>query len=426
MGITFNITTCGPIKSAKLTLPDWGIVAIIGPSLSGKSMLEAAISSYALASTVVSDGVLLGTLADRLIRESWGKLFSSLDRMEYLSSVQEYKGSEDFFRQLEEVIENATDRVLNIKGYLARMAFLHDFCAAKEIEPWGKRVSATLEVDISVDQSRIYVRLPVPDPKLVGPKVLSDHIELNPALNVVGLNIGRPTRFLKELYENLKDETHKTVENETRSRCYPSALLAHSLLNDYRARLDPDVYQKFKEILKESWEEISSLSIKNEEIAFLETKRGPAVKFGDKIFSWDWTSEGFKNMLAHLLLFELVELLALEGKRIIIGIEEPEAHLDPYVAFRLPALYSLIGERRKVVFLFTTHSEALVKGIEYAVRVGNLKCENVKVYETIGKEKTFTLEERPVRESGIIEGSRFTKIAWKILRGEWNEELGKS
>lgn len=419
MGITVNITTCGPIKSAELTLPDRGIVAVIGPSLSGKSMLEAAISSYAMASTVVSEGVLLGTLAERLNRGSWEELFSSLDRMEYLTAVQEYRSSEDFIRRFDEVVESATDGVMNARGYLARMAFLIDFCAAKEIEPWGRGVPVALEVETFVNQSRIYAHLPVPDPKLVGLKVLAEHVVLEPASNILGLNIGRPTRFLRELYRNSGNET---------SSPYPSVLLARALLNDYRMQVQPSVYQKFKEILRESWEEISSLSIEDEELAFLMTKRGPVVRIQNKIFPWEWTSEGFINLLAHLLLFELVELLAIESKKTIIGIEEPEAHLDPYVAYKLPTLYSLICEKRGVIFLFTTHSEALVKGIEGAVRDGYLSPDRVKVYETIGSEMAYTLKECPVTESGIIEDSRFTRIAWRVLKGdsEWASGEGPS
>ncbi|MEM4430247.1 MAG: hypothetical protein QXM08_03725 [Thermofilaceae archaeon] len=414
MEIQVKVVACGPISNAELTLPERGIVAIIGPSLSGKSMLETALSSFALASTIASDGVLLGTLAERLRDENWEELFSSIDPMEYLTAVEEYKGSEDFLQRLDEVVKRATDK-LGAREYLAKMAFIYDFCAAKEIDVWGGKAPAALKVELKIDRLSVSASLPAPDPRLVGLKALNELVLLEPASNIVGINVGRPTRFLRELYGKAKGESSTPP--------YPSVLLARVLLKSYHVQVDPDIYRMSKQILLESWKEISSYEITEDELTFFRTRQGPEVRVRNRVFPWDFTSEGFINLMAHLIIFEIVEILASEGKKIIVGIEEPEAHLDPYVAYKLPLLYSALSRKRDVVFLFTTHSEALVKGIEQAVRSENLKPDYVKIYETIGSksegEAVFTLKECPVAENGLIERSRFTKIAWRILKGEW-------
>jgi len=410
MGGSIEIYTCGPLgKTEELKLPEKGSVAIIGPDLSGKSLIEGAISSAAFANTIIKDGKLfIGRLAERLVDDEWDDLYSLIDPMEYLSAEVEYREPEEYLKIIDETIRRNSDNLIGAKEYLTRMAFVTDLCMSRGIKCWTEKNAklTPIKVELRLGYRYIKASLPAPNPKITGIKNITSLIVVEELPgDIVGINIGSPNEFLKKLLSPHGGS--------------PSSTLAKILLKKYRIDPSPDVLNALLEVLLNSWKEISHYEVGEGELNFIEQKGEPGIKVRDKIFPWWMTSDGVINLLAHWYISRLLPILSEEGK-VIIGLEEPEAHLDPYVAYKLPEIYARLAKRYRAVFIFSTHSEMLVKGIENAVRRGALGKEEAIIYETVySKEQgAFTLKECPISEEGIIEGSRFTEIAWRMIEGE--------
>lgn len=402
MGIAIEIDACGPLRGAELELPERGIVAIIGPNLSGKSLVEAAISSAAFATTVVKDGRLIDSLAKRLVDEDWGELYSLIDPMDYLTAEVEYKDPEDHLKTIDEIIRRSSDDLLGVREYLIRTALVTDVCASKGVGCWtGNHLPTPMNIELRVNHKTIRARIPPPDPGVVGIKEFSSSIWVEGFTEIVGVNMGSPNEFLKRIVARGKG---------------PSSELARIILEKYQPDLSPDVLREILGALISSWKEISSYDIDENELSFVKWKGEPAIMIGGEIFPWRMTSDGMINLLAHYYIARLLPILGREGK-VIVGLEEPEAHLDPYVTYKLPEVYGRLARIHGAILIFSTHSETLIKGIEGAMRRGTLGREEVRIYETVyNKERrAFSLKECPISEEGIIEGSRFTEIAWKII-----------
>ncbi len=391
-----KVNACGPIRDAELELPERGIVVLIGPNLSGKSLLEGALSSAALASTVVADWKLLGPpLAERLAGGEWAELYAALDPLGYLSAAA---GAADRLAKLEELVRSGSGGSAGAREYLASMAFAADLSARCSPPPQLPKMLSRVRVDIAVDGSSVRAELPL-DPRGAGPGDALQRVRVEPLEGVVGLNVGAPRDFLRWVAGGPVGG--------------PSSLLARILLRRFHHDVEPGAYNALRGALLGSWRELSSYEA---ELAFIEREGEPAVVVGESVIPWWQLSSGLANLAAHWLLCRLVALLSLERKRVLVGLEEPEAHLDPYVVHELPRLYGVLARRHNVTFVVTTHSEALLAGIENAVASGALRADEVRVYETVGREGAFTLRRCTVSEGGVIEGSRFVEIAWRLLR----------
>jgi len=430
MSAEVSIKECGPLRESKLTLPERGIVLVIGPNLSGKSMLVSSLGALAIAGTLTGETGLLGTLEDRLRGEEglWADLYqleardrlgegmeeaNLLDPLYFLSALPELGSLE----RLDELIRAKSEQVLDgTRDYLARATFAAEFSLARALNPWrrepGKPVlRVTLE---SPPLAGVRAELPADNPAQVGARVFGS-VTLWGVERVCGLNLSNPVGFV-ERYVGLLTPT-------------PSALFAKVAIRNLKPQMDPELYSELRRVLVESWKEISEAQIEAGDVDFLHTPHDePALMLMDlkKPLPWNYTSGGALNLIGHWLAFCALSVFKYEkeGKALLVSVEEPEAHLDPYAAYLLPRFYARAVKRLGITLVVATHSEAFVKGVEDAVDEGLLKADCVKAYETVGSERLFKLRELTVREDGTIEGSRFTKIAKLLLRKKLGLEGG--
>jgi hypothetical protein len=360
----------------------------------------------------------LGSLEDRLLGEEgfWADLYrieggvrderevNLLDPLDYLSALPEF-GS---LSKLDEYIRAQSNQVLDgAREYLAITVLATEFCLARALNPWRREPrKPTLKMSIaSTALFGINAELPADDPTRVGPQALKA-VSLWGAERVCGLNLSNPVSFV-ERYVRLLTPT-------------PSALLAKVVNRNLKPQVDPELYSELKEVLAEAWAKVSEAEMGVDDFDFAHTPEGePALLLSDikQPLPWNYTSSGIVNLIGHWLALSVLSPLRYwrRGRAILVSVEEPETHLDPYAAYLLPRLYAKAAEKLGATFVVATHSEAFVKGVEDAVGEGLLKAESVKVYETVGSEKLFKLRELTVREDGTIEGSRFTRIAKLLL-----------
>jgi hypothetical protein len=429
MSAEFSVSECGPLRDSKLTLPERGMVLVIGPNLSGKSMLVSSLGSLAVAGTLTGDVGALGSLEDRLLGEEglWADLYrieggvrderevNLLDPLDYLSALPEL-GS---LSKLNEYIRAKSNQVLNgVREYLAITVFATEFCLARALNPWRREPGKpTLKISIaSTALFGISAELPADDPTRVGPQALKA-VSLWGAERVYGLNLSNPVSFV-ERYARLLTPT-------------PSALLAKVVNRNLKPQADPELHLELKRVLAKAWAEVSEAKMGVDDFEFAHTPEGePALVLSDmeQLLPWNYTSSGIVNLIGHWLALSVLSPLRYwrRSRAILVSVEEPETHLDPYAAYLLPRLYAKAAEKLGAAFVVATHSEAFVKGVEDAVGEGLLKAESVKVYETVGSEKLFKLRELTVREDGTIEGSRFTRIAKLLLQRKLKPEGGSA
>jgi len=423
-----SISECGPLRDSRLVLPEFGVVLVIGPNLSGKSMLASSLGALAVAGVLTGESGVLGSLEDRLLGEEglWADLYrieggvrderevNLLDPLDYLSALPEL-GS---LSKLDEYIRAQSNQVLDgAREYLAITVFATEFCLARALNPWRREPGKpTLRMSIMSTLFGISAELPTDDPAHAGPQALKA-VSLWGAEQVYGLNLSNPVSFV-ERYVGLLTPT-------------PSALLAKVVSRNLRPQVDPELYLELKEVLAKAWKEVSEAEVKVDDFDFAHTPEGePALLLSGmkQPFPWNYTSSGIVNLIGHWLALGVLSVLRYgrEGRMILVSVEEPEAHLDPYAAYLLPRLYAKAAKKLGATFVVATHSEAFVKGVEDAVEEGLLKAESVKVYETVGGEKLFKLKELTVREDGAIEGSRFTRIAKLLLQRKLKPEGGSA
>jgi energy-coupling factor transporter ATP-binding protein EcfA2 len=429
MSVEVTISECGPLRESRLVLPERGIVLVIGPNLSGKSMLASSLGALAVAGTLTGETVLLGTLEDRLLGEEglWADLYrieartrergevNLLDPLDFLSALPEL-GS---LSKLDELIRARSDQVLNgTRDYLARTVFATEFCLARALSPWCREPGKpTLRVSLtSTVLGGIRAELPAEDPARAGAQALSA-ASLWGVERVYGLNLSNPVSFV-ERYVGLLTPT-------------PSALLAKVVTRNLKPQVDPELHLELKGVLARAWAEVSEAEMGIGDFDFAHTPQDePALVLSgvEKMLPWNYTSSGVVGLTGHWLALSALSVLRYgRGDRVLLAsVEEPEAHLDPYAAYLLPRLYAKAAARLGVTFIVATHSEAFVKGVEDAVGEGLLKAESVRVYETVGGGKLFKLRELSVREDGIVEGSRFTKIAKLLLQRKLGLEEGSA
>ena len=393
-------------------LPERGIVIVMGPNMSGKSLLVASLGAAATAYLLTSDGRTIGTLAERLIDEVWSESYTGVvDPLEYLSSIPEieYRDPKELLRRLDEII--AKGGALNTKSYLRRAILAAELCLSRGVAPWGERRYRPFTVKISLKgpegelRGYIVASLPGPDVKVQGTSALSSSVDLMLPEGLWGLNVGVPDKFLRMCYAS-----------EEKS---PAASFIKALMNVIDYSPPSRAYDKLLDLLLVSWKEISGYEVDRDDVVI--SKRGvegPWISIGGVSFPWKYTSEGVMNLLAHWLILKILPLFKEEGRRPLIAFEEPESHLDPYAAYLLPQFYAELIKYSNAIIILSTHSEMLVKGLEDAVAKNVLSPEEVKVYETRGKYPSFTLVECRVREEGYVEESRLTKIAERLISGE--------
>ena len=423
-----SISECGPLRDSRLTLPEFGVVLVIGPNLSGKSMIASSLGALAVAGVLTGESGVLGSLEDRLLGEEglWADLYrieggardegevNLLDPLDYLSALPEL-GS---LSKLDEDIRAKSNQVLDgVRKYLAITVFATEFCLARALNPWRREPGKpTLRMSMSTSLYGISAELPTDDPARAGPQALKA-VSLWGAEQVYGLNLSNPVSFV-ERYAGLLTPT-------------PSALLAKVVSRNLKPQVDPELYLELKEVLAKAWEEVSEAKVKVDDFDFAHTPEGePALLLSgvERPLPWNYTSSGIVNLIGHWLALITLSVLKYgrRGRMLLVSVEEPEAHLDPYAAYLLPRLYAKAAAKLGVAFVVATHSEAFVKGIEDAVGEGLLKAESVKVYEAVGSEKLFKLKELMVREDGTIEGSRFTRIARLLLQRKLRLEGGSA
>lgn len=110
-------------------------------------------------------------------------------------------------------------------------------------------------------------------------------------------------------------------------------------------------------------------------------------------------NEGFgANQLVYLL------SKALYNDHAIIGVEEPEIHLNPSTARRLARRLAQIALEKNKVFIVTTHSEAFVISFLALVAEKRLEPSKLACYVASKEGKASKFEEQKVSDNGQIEG----------------------
>ncbi|MEM1520743.1 MAG: hypothetical protein QXV05_04130 [Candidatus Korarchaeum sp.] len=399
-----NIGVCGPIRESKLVLPERGIVAIVGPNLSGKSLLEETLSSAAVAMALTSDGSVIGRLAERMLNnEGWYKAYSGdhVDPLEYLTMEMEYRDEEDYLSKLNK-LSHEKGKFLGIKDYLMRTLFASDLCLSRDLQPWGDELAGRLRIEMEFDSGYIRASLPGKDPKRIGSSAIIDSVTLSLPSQPWGINVSSPNEFLRG---------YVTGEGALR----PSILFAKVVTNSLRYEVEPSVLKELTGLLLISWKEISRFEVSEEEFYIVERRGEPCIGIGEAIYPWRISSEGVVNILAHWILARVLPLFKQEKKGALVGLEEPESHLDPYAAYLLPKFYAELVKKYDTVLVLSTHSEMFVKGLEDLVAEKILKPEQIKVYETYGEGGSFKLKQCTISEDGYIKDSRFTEIARRLL-----------
>ncbi|RSN72533.1 MAG: hypothetical protein DSO07_08215 [Thermoproteota archaeon] len=411
-----EIRACGPLTGSKLTLPEQGLVLLIGPNLSGKSLLSVSLGSLGIAESLVSEWRLLDSLENRLLGAEglWSSLYQvEIDGQNILDPLDLLEQPISSLSELDDSIRKSSGYVLSgVQDYLRRTVFAVELCQSRGVNPWMKVIEKPPFYINMTGPFSLDVKLPTRHPAEVGYGSFKE-IYISKT-NIKGLNISNPNEFLQN-YDNKRT---------------PSSIFIRLVKKNLGLSPDPVLLDKLKKAVLRSWRELSSEIIELEDIEFMDhSVYGPSVtlkgKEESKFLPWKFTSSGMINIIAHWLILHVLPIFKLEDKKPLLSVEEPEAHLDPYTTYLLAELYAEIVRQYRAVFVIATHSEAFVLGVEEVLRKGVLKPEEVKVYETVGSEIGFKLEERKVSEEGFIEESRFTKMAWKIFRRELELEEDK-
>lgn len=349
-----DVEVCGPLRGCGLELPEKGLVIITGPPMSGKSLLTRAVATAAMAGAVMRGSVLNRALQlERCFEEEEGEL-------------------ERWLRE-----------------HVAKTIFASELNAFCSTSPTA--VSLTLHDGDRT--ARAVARMP-----LTCVEDIEESLKVEPLPGVVGLPVGAPAEL---------PSTYRWTEERSR----PFFFYLSRMLEREKPSLDPEVPNLLSQFVEEAWK-LSSFQGK---IAFLDGEPLPAASVNGRTVRWGELSEGLRALASHLVIAKALKVLMREGK-VIVGLVKPELHLDTYIAYKLPELYALLARKYNATFIVATHSETFVKGVEDAVFTGALPAGSVKVYETVGRDDAFTLEEREVKEDGLIEGTRFTTIAWTIIK----------
>ena len=414
------VNTCGPIRDSILELPERGLVVIIGPNLSGKSLLVSSLGGVFAAVMLTDDGRAFKSLGERLAGdEAWRSLYeldvdgrNVLDPQSYLTMDVEYESPSDYVKVLSEVIHKNTEYSIgSLKDYLARTILAAEICLARGVKPWLKEAppkrpfSVDLKIEGGGTTSFVSTKLPAGDPEREGYRELVKSVSLIPlpSLGVWGLNISRPNIFV-EMYHERRVPT-------------PSSRFVRVLRENYSYTPDYALFSSIKGLVSKAWSEISGMELDSEKDVDIFEKRGEGLKlkvFGDE-YPWSLTSDGVVNLMALWLVAGIMPFFRHEGKRPLLSVEEPESHLDPYSAYLLPRVYAELVRGFDALILVATHSEAFVKGVEDSISEGLLDPGEVGIYETRGEKKAFRLHRCEIDESGRIRNSRLTTIARKIL-----------
>ncbi|RLF07336.1 MAG: hypothetical protein DRJ60_02910 [Thermoprotei archaeon] len=405
--IPVSITNCGPLGKTSLELPDHGIVLILGPNLSGKSLLINSIASYYLASAIVNvnNKFFGGALMDRLLDPEWSELFGEcLDPLEYLSSEIPYEDVSDYEVKLDEIISRGLN--ITLRQYLASTITTTELCLSRGIDPWVQDRQAFINIELGLD-TKYLIRISMPplDPKKWGSQILIRQAYVIPKDNpeYLGLVINSPLTFINKYYAQHEIEKHNP-------RSYSlSAILTSIIKHKYKF----EKKSKFKELISLAWKEISGVEPKKFEI--LEEENQYVIVINNHKYPWNMTSYGIMNLLAQELLIDILPWFKLIEVKPLIAIEEPEVSLDPYTVYLLACKYCELVKEYDALLLISTHSEILVKGLEDALREEKIKPNHVRVYETMKGEKSlFTLKKCEVSDKGIA-ASRLIRIAEKII-----------
>ena len=88
----------------------------------------------------------------------------------------------------------------------------------------------------------------------------------------------------------------------------------------------------------------------------------------------------FEKIDKSLILGEMINPFEYENKEQTITIEEPEANLHPKLQSKLANMFMEANELYNINFIIETHSEYLIRKLQYLVALKKLETENVIVY----------------------------------------------
>lgn len=107
---------------------------------------------------------------------------------------------------------------------------------------------------------------------------------------------------------------------------------------------------------------------------------------------------GLNQLVAPVLWLSLVE----EGS--VVGVEEPELHLHPKAQTALCEIFVEVAIREQKQIILTTHSEHIVMGLLTAVARGDLRPDQLAIYELRHEGETAKAERLEVNEFGQVKG----------------------
>jgi len=430
MSINVKIRRCGPIsppEEISLEIPSKGICLIVGPNMSGKSVLASAITSLLNSIFLVkyTHPLLGGDLASRLFNPSnaVSEIFhykeenseiNLIDPLEIFTLEIPAKDAKEYYRALDAVLRKNSNNLLDLEGYLKRTLFIYELATILGIEPWiskrfDKGVLSSIDIDLSIND-KIHLKAKVPP---LNPTLETDSYSylyktiyiMDTSINkplLCGISLGHPLSSYKKLFGN--------------GLSFPSLNLI-KLFKSYEIPVDTS--PRFFNLLYDTY---LMSELKDAKILPLFEKMYPSVmiKLNDVIIPQDLiTSPGIANLIFQQYAFEGIETLCkILDIPVVVSIDTPEAGLETYTIYNLAKVYAEIVSKFNLSLVIVTHSEVLVKGLE---DLATKKEVNLKVYETIGTGQPFifTINECPVTDEGIM-NIRFIKIAKKLIEMRLN------
>lgn len=329
--VAFTVKNYRSITDAyKLPLGQRSI--LVGPNNEGKSNL---LGGIALALTVISRGDVMPT--GRILYRY------ALPRR----GPHSYRWERDFPISLQASMPSG------------RSDFTLEFSLdARELAAFNSKTKSRLSTDLKVrvslgsEDARLEVLIQGPSKKNLQEKidVIADFIRQR--IVVQHIPAIRPSELAVEVVEQMLEDELTLLENEPDYR---------RLLADLEAKQKPilrAISNELTNTVKSFVPEVSAVTVETASELRRAIRRSCTVRINDGTnTALELKGDGVKSLTA-ISLVRYVSQKALEGRNLVLAVEEPESHLHPRAIHRLREVLTEIAQSHQVIV--TTHSPLLV------------------------------------------------------------------